>query len=141
MKVHLKLDHNMRLIATNALGQETPFDANPDIGGENSAPTPMQVFLQSMVACTMMDTISILRKRRKQVDELQVEVSSTRAESHPKVFTQVTMNFHLISPDAELADLNRAIELSHQNYCSASAMFQRSGCKVEWTGVVERNSP
>ncbi|MCO5249828.1 MAG: OsmC family protein [Candidatus Kapabacteria bacterium] len=138
MNVHLKLDHNMRLIATNALGQETPFDANPEIGGENSSPTPMQVLLQSMVACTTMDILSILRKRRKQIDELQVDVSSTRAESHPKVFTHVTMNFRLISPDAELADLNRALELSHKNYCSASAMFQRSGCTVEWTGVVEK---
>ncbi len=138
MNVHLKLERNMKLIATNAEGQETPFDAYPDIGGENSAPTPMQVFLQSMVACTMMDILSILRKRRKQIDELQVEVSSTRAESHPKVFTHVMMNFLLTSPDAELADLNRALELSHNNYCSASAMFQRSGCKVEWTAVVEK---
>jgi putative redox protein len=138
MNVHLKLDRNMRLIATNALGQETPFDATPDIGGENSAPTPMQVLLQSMVACTMMDILSILRKRRKQIDDLQVEVSSTRAESHPKVFTHVTMNFHLTSPDADSEDLTRALELSHKNYCSASAMFQRSGCTVEWTAVVEK---
>jgi putative redox protein len=138
MNVHLKLDRNMRLIATNALGQTSQFDASPDIGGENSAPTPMQVFLQSMVACTMMDTLSILRKKRKEVTDMTVDVDAERAETHPKVFTRVTMNFTLVSPDAELADLNRSIELSHKNYCSASAMFQRSGCKVEWTAKILR---
>jgi putative redox protein len=98
----------------------------------------MQVFLQSMVACTMMDTLSILRKKRKEVTDMTVDVDAERAETHPKVFTRVTMNFTLVSPDAELADLNRSIELSHKNYCSASAMFQRSGCKVEWTAKILR---
>lgn len=138
MNVKLKLDRNMRIIATNQMGQETIFDSSPEIGGENSAPTPMQVFLQSMVACTFMDTLSILRKKRKEVVELKIDVDAERTETHPKVFTHVTMNFTLVSSDAELADLNRSIELSQTTYCSASAMFQRSGCKVDWTAEIKR---
>lgn len=140
MQVKLKLDRNMRLIGTNSLEQETYFDAGPGIGGENTAASPMEVFLQSMAACTCMDVISILRKKRKEVTGMVIEVEAQRADEHPRVFTDVMMHFTLTSLDAELQDLNRSIELSKTKYCSASAMFQRAGCNVNWTAKVVRPS-
>ncbi len=140
MQVRLKLDGNMRVIGTNSEEQETIFDANSNIGGDNTAASPMEVFLQSMTACTFMDVISILRKKRKEVTDMVIDIEAQRAEEHPRVFTEVMMHFTLTSPDAELQDLNRSIELSKTKYCSASAMFQRAGCKVNWTSTILRPS-
>lgn len=139
MKVQLRLDRKMRIIGTNDAGLETYFDTHPDIGGEDTAATPMEIMLQAMGACSYMDVISILRKKRKQVDSLDLTISGNRAATHPKVFENVHLNFVLTSPDAELADLQRATELSQTTYCGASAMFQRSGCNVTWDCEVKRS--
>lgn len=138
MKAHLKLDRNMRIIGTNSKGLETYFDSHPTVGGEDSAPTPMEVALQAMGACGFMDIISILRKKRKDVADLQISLNSERAAEHPKVFKKVHMIIELFSKDAELADLERATELSQEKYCSVSAMFKLSGCEVTYECKVTR---
>lgn len=138
MKVNLKLDRNMRIIGTNSAGLPTAFDTHSDIGGEDTAPTPMEIFVQAMGACSFMDVLAILRKKRKQIDDLQLQINGVRAETHPKVMTEVHLIFTLNSPDAEIKDLERAVELSQTTYCGASAMFQRSGCKVTWECILNR---
>jgi putative redox protein len=95
------------------------------------AATPMEIMLQSMAACSMMDVLSILEKKRKNITSLHVEVIGDRADEHPKVFTSVLLKFYLKSTDAELKDIERSVELSQQTYCSAAAMFKRSGCDVK----------
>lgn len=138
MEAKLRLDRNMRIIGTNKLGLETYFDSHPVVGGEDSAPTPMEIALQAMGACGFMDIISILRKKRKDVADLQITLNSERAAEHPKVFKKVHMIIELFSKDAELADLERATELSQEKYCSVSAMFQLSGCEVSYECKVTR---
>lgn len=122
----------MRLIGTSQKGHETIFDTVPKVGGEDTAATPMEVMLQAMAACSFMDVLSILRKKRKTIDALDIEIEAERADEHPKVFTKVLMKYSLKSPDAELKDLERSVELSQDKYCGASAMFKKSGCEVGW---------
>lgn len=138
MKAVLKLDRNMRIIGENSEGLQTIFDTHPNVGGENTAPTPMEVMLQSLGACTFMDVLAILRKKRKQIDDLKIYLEAERAKEHPKVFTKVHLIYELKSPDAEQKDLERVIELSQQTYCSVSAMFKRAGCEVSWEAVLKR---
>lgn len=138
MKVNLKLDRNMRIIGEDAKKHVTIFDTVPKVGGEDTAATPMAVMLQAMGACSFMDVISILRKKRKQVDGLEIEIEGERAETHPKVFTKVILKYTLTSPDAEQKDLDRSMELSQEKYCGASAMFKASGCEVSYVGSVVR---
>jgi len=138
MEVNLRLDRNMRIIGTNRLGLETVFDTSPDVGGEHTAPSPMETLLMSMGACTFMDVVSILRKKRKTVTGMNIKVTAERAKEHPKVFTKVHLTYELTSPDATIEDLNRSIELSQTKYCGASAMFKLSGCEVTWDAVVNR---
>lgn len=139
MKANLKIDRNMRIIGKNELGLETVFDSHPSVGGEDTAPTPMEIALQAMAACSMMDVITILKKKRKQVDNLNVTVEGHRKHEHPKIFTEAKVIYELISPDAELKDLERAIELSQGTYCSVSAMFKLAGCKVETEAFVHNS--
>lgn len=138
MEVKLELDRKMRIIGDDGRDHETIFDTVPKVGGEDTAATPMSVMLQAMGACSFMDTISILRKKRKQVDNLEIVIEGERANEHPKVFTKVHLSYILTSPDAEEKDLQRSVELSQDKYCGASAMFKQSGCEVTYDTKVVR---
>ena len=138
MEATLKLDRNMRIIGTNHAGLETIFDTSPAVGGENTASTPMEIMLQSMAACSFMDVVSILRKKRKDIAAMNIKIEAVRGPEHPKKFTDVHLVYELTSSDAETKDLERAIELSQDKYCGASAMFKDSGCKVTHEAVINR---
>jgi putative redox protein len=63
-------------------------------------------------------------------------MDAVRADTHPRVLTEVHLKFILNSPDTEMKDLERAVEISQTTYCGASAMFQKSGCKVSWESQI-----
>lgn len=134
MKAHVEWKGGMLLEGKNAEGMTTFFDSHH---AEQRYGTPMEIMLQAMASCSIMDVISILEKKRKTITALHVEVDSDRSDGHPKVFTAVRLRYTLISPDAELKDLERSVELSQHSYCSASAMFQKAGCEVSWTCEVK----
>lgn len=125
----------------NDQGFATRFDSSLDHGGSGTAPTPMEVLLQCLAACSAVDVIGIVKKKRRQIDHLSIDISGERAETHPRVFTKITLRYHLTSPDAELIDLESAVYLAMQTYCSVSAMIKRSGCEVAWTSEIIRPSP
>lgn len=134
MKAQVEWKGGMLLEGKNAEGMSTYFDSHH---AEQCYGTPMEIMLQAMASCSIMDVISILEKKRKTITALHVEVDSDRYDGHPKVFTAVRLRYTLISPDAELKDLERSVELSQHSYCSASAMFQKAGCEVSWTCEVK----
>lgn len=134
MKAHVEWKGGMLLEGKNAEGMSTFFDSHH---AEQCYGTPMEIMLQAMASCSIMDVISILEKKRKTITALHVEVDSDRSDGYPKVFTAVRLRYTLISPDAELKDLERSVELSQHSYCSASAMFQKAGCEVSWTCEVK----
>ncbi len=113
-------------------GHITHFDSHKEVGGDDSAATPMEVLLQSMAACTSMDVVSILRKKRRTVEAFDVLIDGERKDVHPRTFSKVHLKFILKSPDAELKDLNRAVELSQTTYCGAAAMFRAAGCEITY---------
>ncbi len=138
MKVNLELVDKMHIVARDHYNHKTEFDSIAEVGGENKASAPMVVMLEAMAACSMMDVAAIIRKKRKNITDLRIEVEGERASNHPKVFEKVHLKYFLKSPDADLKDLERAVELSQNTYCGASAMFQRSGCKVTTEAHLEQ---
>ncbi len=132
MKVNLKYLGNMKLEGTNSDNHKTYFDTHKELGGEDSAATPMEIMLQSMGACSAMDVIAILRKKRKTIDGLSIEIFGERADTHPRMFVKVHLKYILKSSDAEEKDLQRSIELSQSTYCGAAAMFRAAGCEVTY---------
>lgn len=131
MKISVDWKGGMCLEGHNSEQKSTVFDSHSSENYVSKAATPMEIMLQSMAACSMMDVLSILEKKRKNITSLHVEVIGDRADEHPKVFTSVLLKFYLKSTDAELKDIERSVELSQQTYCSAAAMFKRSGCDVK----------
>jgi putative redox protein len=116
----------------------TLFDSSADHGGTGEVATPMEILLQAAAACSMIDIMEIIRKKRKQVDRLQVSVEGERTETHPKIFTTIRLRYELHSPDAETWDLARAVELSIDKYCSVIGTLKKSGCEVHYESVVIR---
>jgi putative redox protein len=88
--------------------------------------SPMELILVGLAGCTGVDVLSILQKKRQAVDSLEVQVSADRAPNHPRVYTQIEIEYvvrgHNIKPKA----VEQAIELSERKYCSASAMLAHS---------------
>lgn len=135
MKAKITHDKNMRFIGENEEGHKTYFDSD---NADYSAATPMQVMLQSAAACSAMDVISILQKKRKTVDSFSIEIDGEKGDEHPKMFKKVKFIYTIVSPDAEQKDLDRSIELSMTKYCGASATLKAAGADFTTEGIIKR---
>jgi putative redox protein len=136
MKSQLKWDTALRFIGTNEKGHTNCFDTSTKGGGLDSSGSPMEAVLQAAAACTAMDVINILNKQRKCVQAFSIDLDAERADTDPRVFTKIAMLFHVTSPDVIVRDLERAIELSWEKYCSVSVMLKRAGVEMTWKAVV-----
>ncbi len=103
-----------------------PDTANPDNAGQNLAPRPMETLLAGTGGCTAYDVVLILKRGRQDVHSCSVKLTSTRAETDPKVFTQIHMHFTVTGKGISEVVLERAIALSHDKYCSASIMLSKT---------------
>ncbi|MDX2128472.1 MAG: OsmC family protein [Chloroherpetonaceae bacterium] len=138
MKATVSFNGKYPMRGVNESGNETLFEPAPDHGGSGNIATPMEIFLQAAAACSMVDVISIIEKKRKHITDLKIESEAERSEEHPKVFTKIKLRYILTSPDAELADLERAVELSMTKYCSVSGTLKKAGCEVSYESEVKR---
>ncbi len=131
MKVTARLtwQGDLKFVGKNATGLKTYFESSA-AGEDASASSPMEVVLQAFGACTGMDVVFILNKRRKTVEGLRVYLEAERAEKHPRVFTEIFIRYELKSPDALMGDLIRAVELSLSTYCPVAAMFRQAGIPI-----------
>jgi putative redox protein len=107
-------------------GQTLTLDSTLAGGGQGRGPTPMDLLLLGLGGCTGMDVISILRKMRQQVSDYQIRVTGERAETHPMVYTSLTVEHVVTGTDLDPASVRRAIELSETHYCSVAAMLRQA---------------
>jgi len=103
-----------------------PDPARPEHGGANLAPRPMEALLAGTGGCSAYDVVLILRRGRHDVRGCSVKLSSERAQTDPKVFTRIHMHFTVRGRGIPEAAVQRAIELSHEKYCSASVMLGKT---------------
>jgi len=116
----------MSFVAETGSGHMIVMDGAPEGGGRNLAPRPMETVLAGTAGCTAYDVVLILRRGRQAVTGCQVKVTSTRAETDPKVFTKINMHFTVTGSDITAAAVERAIHMSHEKYCSASIMLGKT---------------
>ncbi len=101
-------------------------ERNPNNGGQNLAARPMELLLAGTGGCTAYDVVLILKRGRHDVRGCSVQLRSERAETEPKVFTQIHMHFVVTGHNLPEAAVERAIALSHEKYCSASIMLGKT---------------
>jgi putative redox protein len=98
--------------------------------------SPMDILLSALAGCTGIDVISILRKMRQDVVDLQIAVRATRAGDDPKVYTAISVKYLLTGHNLEDAKVRRAIELSETKYCSVGAMLGKTA-EITWTYQID----
>jgi putative redox protein len=121
--VHWVADAGMAMLAETGSGHTLTMDGAPDGGGRNLAPRPMETLLAGAGGCTAYDVVLILKRGRHDVTGCQVQLRAERAQADPKVFTALHMHFIVSGRDLPLAAVERAVALSHEKYCSATAMI------------------
>jgi putative redox protein len=93
--------------------------------GGGSGFSPMELLLVSLAGCTAMDVISILKKKRQNVTGFEVRAHGLRADDHPKVFTDITLEYVVRGHNVDPKAVERAIELSETKYCSVNGMLSK----------------
>jgi len=123
MDARVSWKQNLSFTGTAESGYELPLSAKADVGGDEDGFRPMELMAISLVGCTAMDVISILRKKRQDVTAFDVKVHVERADEHPKVFTSAVLEYEVVGRQVRETALVRAIELSAVRYCPAQAML------------------
>ena len=123
MDAVVKLDQRMHFTGTADTGFEVVMDSDSSVGGDDTGPRPMELILIGLCGCTAMDVISILRKKRQSVSKLKVKAHADRADTHPKVFTDIMLEYIVSGKNVDPKAVERAIQLSADRYCPAQAML------------------
>ncbi len=110
-------------IGESSTGHKLLMDGPPEGGGHDLGPRPMEMLLLGTGSCSCYDVIHILKKSRQDVIKCEVEISSKRAETEPKVFTDIHIHFKIYGNDLKEKQVERAVSLSAEKYCSASIML------------------
>jgi putative redox protein len=126
MKARIQLAEGMTFVAESGSGHAVVVDAAPDVGGRDLGARPMELVLMGAGSCTAIDVVHILRKSRQAVTGCVVELDAERAAQDPKVFTRIRMRYIVSGKSLQPAQVERAIRLSKEKYCSATIMLAKS---------------
>ncbi len=126
MKMNINWLGNVAFEAKTESGHAVIMDGSPDVGGTNQGARPMELVLAGTGACSAIDVILILKKSRQAVTDCRVELQAERAATDPKVFTRIHFHFVVTGKALDPVKVGRAIQLSADVYCSASAMLAKT---------------
>ena len=116
---------SMSFEGTSDSGFKVPLGASPRVGGDDDGFRPLELLAIGLAGCTAMDVISILSKKRQEVNSFEVKVHVERSDKHPKVFTHLAIEYVISGKDISRGAVERAVELSANKYCPAQAMFKQ----------------
>jgi putative redox protein len=126
--MHAKVEWKGRMsfVGSADSGFNINLGASPEVGGDNDGFRPIELMAVSLAGCTGMDVISILKKKRQNVTDFEVQVDASRASEHPKVFTNAIVDFKVTGYSVDEKAVVRAIQLSAERYCPANAMLRQA---------------
>ncbi len=117
MKSRIKLVDNMQFIGTADSGHAVIMDAPPSSGGNNTGSKPSELLLMAFGGCSGMDVISILRKKKQDVTNFEINVNGDTPESHPRSFTDIHIEYIVTGRNISEEAVQRAVDLSLGKYC------------------------
>jgi putative redox protein len=136
MIAHSEWQHDDVFQGTIENGNAIVFDAG---AMHSHGPSPMEAVLMALCACTSVDVVSILRKKRQSLTGLRVTAQATQAESAPRVFTLIRLTYAVRGKLSRKA-VEDAVSLSKNKYCSVSLMLEKAA-KVEYEIVYPDGEP
>lgn len=126
MKARIKWVEQVSFLGETESNHAVLMDGPPDAGGRNLGPRPMEMVLLGTGGCTAFDVIHILKKGRQDITDCVVEIEAKRAAEDPKVFTGIHFHFVVTGRNLKHEQIERAIKLSAEKYCSASIMLGKT---------------
>ncbi|HBN13578.1 OsmC family protein [Pseudohongiella sp. SYSU M77423] len=133
MKATVRWVNNAMFLGESGSGHTVVMDGPEDSGGRNLGVRPMEMLLIGTGGCSSFDVVNILRKSRQQVTDCQVDMQATRADAVPAVFESIHMHFIVTGKELSEKQVERAVSLSAEKYCSASIMLAGAGVKMTHT--------
>src|SRR5262245_1915223 len=116
----------MTFLAETGSNHVVAMDGAPEGGGRNLAPRPMEMVLVGSGGCAAYDVVVILKKSGQDVTGCEVKLAGERAATDPKVFIKIHMHFTVRGRSLKRNLVEQAIRLSHEKYCSATAMLVKT---------------
>jgi putative redox protein len=130
MKAKVRWLENAMFIGESGSGHTVVMDGPETSGGRNIGIRPMEMLLLGVGGCSSFDVVSILRKSRQNVSDCEAEVSAVRVDAVPAVFESIHIHFRVSGRDLSEKQVERAVALSAEKYCSATIMLEKGGVKV-----------
>ena len=122
MKATVRWVNNAMFLGESGSGHTVVMDGPEDSGGRNLGVRPMEMLLLGTGGCSSFDVVSILRKSRQDIVDCVVDLEATRADAVPAVFESIHMHFKVTGNNLSEKQVERAVHLSADKYCSASIM-------------------
>lgn len=126
MKIRIKWNDGVSFLGETEGGHTVLMDGALEVGGRNLGLRPMELVLMGTGGCTASDVVMILKKSRQDISDCIVEIEAERATKDPKVFTRIHYHFILTGNNLKPQQVDRAINLSAEKYCSASIMLGKT---------------
>ena len=126
MKARVKWVEGVSFVGESETGHAVVIDGAPEYGGRNRGMRPMEVVLLGAAACTAFDVVLILRKARQPIADCSVDAEAERASTEPKVFTKIHLRYAVAGRGLDPNQVERAVKLSKDKYCSATAMLAKT---------------
>lgn len=125
-KLYLKQLAGLSLAARGESNHWITMDGPEKLGGSDAGVRPKELLLMSLAGCTGSDVVSILQKKRVNLTDFEINITAQQTEEHPKVFSELDLEYVFYGKDIKVKDVERAIELSTTVYCGVSAMLKKA---------------
>ncbi|OGF64877.1 MAG: hypothetical protein A2Y62_13210 [Candidatus Fischerbacteria bacterium RBG_13_37_8] len=129
-EIHVKFVDGMTFIGKAETNHWVAMDTDDQFGGSEAGTKPMELILVALGGCSGMDVVSILRKKRISYDKFEIKINGKAAESYPKYYERIDIEYQFYGSAIAEKDVARAIELSEQKYCAVMNILRRSGAEI-----------
>ena len=141
MKARIKWVQDVTFLGESGSGHSVVMDGAPDAGGRNLGVRPMEMLLLGLGGCSAFDVVLILRRGRAAVTDCVVDLEAERATTDPKVFTRIVMHYTVTGRALDPKKVERAVQLSAEKYCSASAIMAKTAQISHTITIVDSDQP
>ena len=126
MEMTMKWQEGLSFTGSNPSGQEVYISNEKDEQGKRTGFSPIQLLALGLGTCSGMDVVSIMQKKRQEIQDFDVKVNYERRKEHPTIWSEVNVQYIVTGKEIDPAALERSIQLSVENYCAAYGMLSKS---------------
>ena len=121
---HVRWTGGRQMVGSDSAGHSIVMDAPPEYKGAGTGARPAEVFLQALGACTAMDVVSVLEKKRQNFSAVEIEITAEqREDEYPHIYTSIDLVYVVRGRSVDPAAVARAVELSESKYCTVKGML------------------